>query len=322
MATPEETIDTIISNAIGIADEHTAKAEHYADYAVDLIAGSPVVVSPYPWDKEIEAVEPDIATVDSALRTYETQRDELIAILSGQLGDFFTTYYPLVNDAYDVATAWLVNTITNGGTGIPAYVEDQIWQRGRDRLITEGRRMEDQSVAGIAARGFSMPPGVLNKTIKELRVAQHAAMGEMSTSVAVEQAKIEIDNIKFAVGKAIDARLTAMGAAADYIRALAIAPETATRLADVDPSAQARMISATSDLYRARLSRDQLVMNTEIAKMGTYQSDQKLFHDVGLGKKREAVNAVVSAANVFGKTSQAALSSLNSVASLGSTSFA
>lgn len=322
MATPEETIDTIIANALDTANEHTAKVEHYADFAVDIATGgSPTFIKPYPWDTEVQAVEPDVPTVDTPTTVYETERDELIAILSGQLDDFFTKYYPLVNDAYDEATAWLVNTITNGGTGIPSAIEDQIWQRGRGRVITENKRSVAQVASGLASRGFSMPSGALNKAVKEIEVAGQASLGEMSTSVAIKQVEIEIENIKFAVEKALNARMTALGAAADYIRSLAIAPEIATKLTETDASVQARMMSATADLYRARLSRDELVMKTEVARMSNFQGDQQLFYNTFVSRVHEAVNGTMSAADAYAKTAQAALSSLNTMASTGLSSF-
>lgn len=323
MATPEEHIDNIIADSLALVDDQTSKVEHYADFAVDVAnGGAPTVVRPYQWTKEVEAVEPDVPMVDDATTVYETERDNIIALLTSQLADFFTQYYPLVNDAYDDATAWLINTITNGGTGIPADVEEQIWQRGRTRITTENKRAVSQVADGLASRGFMMPPGALNKAVKEIEYAGQQSMGDISTSIAVKQAEIEIENIKFAVETAINARLNALGAAADYIRAMAIAPEIGLKLSETDASVQARMIAATSDLYRARLTRDQLVMNTEVAKMNNFQGDQKLFYDTYVNRIQQSVNGTVAAAEVFGKTSQAALSSLNTVASMGSSSFA
>ena len=323
MATPAETVDNIIANAIELADDHVALMEHYSNFGVDIATGgAPTVINPYPWAAALEAVEPDIPTVDDPTTVYETYRDDLIGLLSGQLADFFVTYYPIANDAYDDATSWLIDTITNGGTGIPQDVEDQIWQRGRNKIINEGKRAEDQLVAGFAAKGFTLPPGVMAKGIKEIRFAQLSALGTQATDIAVKQIEIEIDNIKFAVEKALDMRIKAIQAAADYIRALAIAPELGVKLSETDASVQAKMMSATADLYRARLSRDELVMNTEIARMSNFQSDQKIFYDTYVSRVHESVQGVLKAADGFSRTAQAALSSLNSVASIASSSFA
>lgn len=320
---PGDQVDAIIANAMELADEHIALMEHYSDFGVDIATGAkPLIIRPYPWEKEVEAVEPDVPTADDPTTVYEAYRDDLIGILSGQLADFFNKYYPLVNDAYDEATAWLVNTITNGGTGLPQHIEDQIYQRARNRIIAEGNRAEDQLVTGFAARGFGLPPGVMLKGIKEIRFQQLSALGKESTDVAIRQAEIEIENIKFAVEKALDMRIKAIAAASDYIRALALAPEIATKLANVDADVQARMMSATADLYRARLARDELIMNTEVAKMGNHQSDQKIFYEILLGRSHESIQAVLKAADGFSKTAQAALASLNSVASTASSSFA
>lgn len=322
MTTPSEQIDRIIADSLELIDDQTQKVERYAEFAVAIANGGiPTIINPYTWTAELEAVEPEVPTVDDTTRIYETERDAIIALLTMQLTDFLTTYYPLVDDAYDEATAWLVNTITNGGTGIPATIEAQIWQRGRDRITTESRRTKNQIVSGFASRGFMIPSGALRRDLKQVDLAALATSGENSTNIAVKQAELEIENIKFAVEQVLNARTAALGTATDYIRALSIAPDIGMKLAETDSDVQARMMSATSDLYRARLERDRIVMSTEIAKMGNFQSDQTAFYNTYVNRIQQGVNGTISAADVFGKTSQAALSSLNTVASMGSSSF-
>jgi hypothetical protein len=308
------TVDQIIANAIATANEQVALADAAADAAIDASNGySSSGVDPIVFN--LTAVEPDVPSVVNGTQTYESQLDRLVELASSQFALFFTTYYPLAADAFDEATNWLVNTITNGGTGISAAVEEQIWQRGRDRVIAEGTRASSQIVADFAGRGFSIPPGAMAGKLKELRLTQQQANNSFSRDVAVKQAEIEIETIRFAVGKAIESRAFAMQAAADYIRAIMSAPDAAARVAVINSDVQAKMISATSDLYRARLSRDELVLKSQEANLDANVKANAIDVNAFYQGIDARVRAAVGAAGVYGNAAGAALSSLNSLVS-------
>ena len=237
------------------------------------------------------------------------------------MADFFVTYYPLATDAFDEATNWLVNTITVGGTGISPAVEDQIWQRGRDRVIADGLRVENQTLDGFAARGFSLPPGALVASLQAVRFEQLIKTQEFSRDVSIRQADIEIENLRFAVEKAIDSRMRAISAAADYIRAMMTGPDTAARVASLSADAQARMLGATADLYRARLARDELAMRVPITNASNKLQAASVTMDGFYKGIDSRVRAAGAAADVYGRVASAALSSLSSVASTSATSF-
>jgi hypothetical protein len=310
------TVDDIINNAIQIAEEQKEAASAAAGDAINASQGfSFVTVSPLGFAPL--AIEPPIPEVNEAnvTQNYEANLEKLVALLSQQLAVFFQNYYPLANDAFDEATAWLVNTITNGGTGIPAAIEAQIYQRARDRTAVEGLKAIRAANADAAALGHPLPPGALNASIQEIRLNQLGANASVSRDLAINQVAIEIENIRFAITTAIESRKSAMQAAGDYIRAIASAPNDASRVVDLVANARARMISATSDLYRARLSRDELVLRSQL-------SDQELKLRGGIGNMNgfyqgidARVRAAIGAADVYGQAAGAALSSLISVAS-------
>lgn len=308
------TVDEIIANAITIANTQTALADTAAQAAINASNGyASSVIKPLTFT--ISATEPAVPSVVNGTQTYEAQLDKLVDLMTDELANFYSTYYPLASDAFDEATNWLVNAITNGGTGISAAVEAQIWQRGRERVISEGTRTQKQIIADFAGRGFSRPSGAQAAALKELRYSQKQAINSFSRDVAVKQAEIEIENIRFAVTKALESRAFAMQAASDYIRALMSAPDAAARVAMVNSDVQAKMISATSDLYRARLSRDELILKSKEAnldaKIKGNAIDVPAFYQ-GIDAR---VRAAVGAAGVYGDAAGAALSSLNSLVS-------
>lgn len=316
----EAYVNTIISNALSTANSQTAASDAAARAASTASMGS-VSLAPPPVIFALAATEPAALAEENSVLTFEAQRDKIIALLSDELAGFFAKYYPLADDAFDEATSWLVNTITNGGTGINAAVEDQIWQRGRDRVVNDGKRAESQTLNDFASRGFSLPPGALAARLQEIRFEQLGKTQELSRDVAIEQAKIEIETLRFAIEQAIDSRMKAMDAAANYIRALMSGVDASAQVAALNSGAKARMMSATADLYRARLARDELALKIPVINQDINMRSQIINHE-GFYKGIDArVAAAGHAAEAHGKVAQAALSSLSAIAGSTNSSF-
>jgi len=322
MSEASEFIDQVITNALATATEHTGAA---ADAAEDLIRVNAGVYLTPPTSATgfiVEAKEPEIPTAADSKYDYQAERDALIALLSNQLAGFFATYYPLANDAFDEATTWLVNTITNGGTGINSAIEDAVWQRDRERHIADGARVKAEIVTGYSAKGIMLPAGSMLRKMERVDYEQAGKIGIASTSMAAKQLEIEIETIKFAIGKALESRIAAMQAAVDYIRALAVAPDAAARIAALNTDIKAKMMSAAADWYRARQNRDQMVLQSKLAELEAGIDIYKHRRTNATDNDSVKVQALAAAADVFGKTAQAALASLNSVVSSAQSTFA
>lgn len=322
MAGTEEYIDQIIENAITIANEYTDAAGETAQDVIDAADGiSSLSINGTQASTDISAVEPDIPETTDSTYTYEAQLEKLVELLSGQLAEFYTTYYPLDADAFDEATNWLINSITNGGTGINAAIEEEIWQRSRDRVIADGQRTQQQIQLGYVAKGFSLPAGAMAQELRQSLFEQTTNTGIASTEIGKAQATMEVENIRFAVEQAISARMQAMNAAADYIRSIAASPDAAAKVAALDTDVQAKMMSATSDLYRARLTRDDMVMRTEIANAQNSLTSADLLISKQQKTIDQKVQAAAEAAGVFARVAASSLSSLNTIASTATNAF-
>lgn len=306
--------DTIIQNAIAIANSEKAAADAAAASAIAASSGY-ASLTPEALAFNINAIEPSVPSITNGTQTYEAQLEKLIDLLSSQLAGFFTQYYPLAADAFDEATNYLLNSITNGGTGISPSIEAQIFGRGKDRIIADGLRVDQQIANDFAGRGFSMPPGAMAAALQESKYKQHAAVGAMARDAAIRQAEIEIDNIRFAVQLAINSRQMAMQAAADYIRAIMSSPDSAAKVAMLNSDVQAKMISATADLYRTRLARDELILRAKEISINSKLKAGSVNVDAYYKGVDARVNAAIAAAGVYGQAAGAALSSLNSVVS-------
>jgi len=318
MPTPAEQVALIISNAIAKADEYTTRTENAAEKLTDLFDATSrgYYLGTHWYTAEVKAVEPGVPDVENSVFTYEAQYEKLIARLSDELADFFVEYYPLDNDAFDDGVAWLKNTIGSGGVALSAEVEDRLWQKGRDRLVREGMRQTDTVVNGFAAKGYSFPPGLMAAQVHAINTETFGKMGDLAGTIAVKQAELYIDTLKFAVDLAVNTRLKAIAAAADYIKALMLSSDAAARIANLNSDAKAKMIAATADLYRARLTKDQLLLNAHAAKQATdtqWQSSVNMDHHHK--DMDERIRVLTGAAALYADTAKAALSSLSAIAS-------
>lgn len=86
-----------------------------------------------------------------------------------------------------------------GGTGLPAPVEDALFGRARERESAEARRAVQEAVDTWAARGFTMPPGMLARQADMVREQSRLKAAELNRDILVEAAKWEQENIRFAV---------------------------------------------------------------------------------------------------------------------------
>ena len=312
---PIAIIEEIINNAMLKADTYSERAEKMARHIFLTPVGRYFPDPSTTVGFVPSAIEPAVPEVSDTIVGYEAQLEKIVALLSDQLADFFAKYYPLAADAYDEASAWMVNQITNGGAGVNEQVAAELWQRARERIIRDGRRVENQIATGYAAKGYTIPPGAMTAKMEEARFQQLTATGEAATAIASKMFDAEVDMIKFAVDAAVKARQMAMNAAADYIRAVAGAPDSAVRTYNMKDENRARMINAAADWYRARLSRDELVLRSKIAEMdaGSRLFEEK--HRYEISTDSTQVDALGKAADVYARTASAALSSLNSIVS-------
>lgn len=86
-----------------------------------------------------------------------------------------------------------------GGTGLPPAVEDALFSRARERDSSETARAVQEAVDTWAGRNFSMPPGMLAKSVSVVREQGRLKAAETNRDILIEAAKWEIENIRFAV---------------------------------------------------------------------------------------------------------------------------
>lgn len=309
----------ILNRAIELGNEKAKKAESLGDDAITASFGaSGVNVLPTeatPAVLEPNVVIPSTATgLDQGLFSSTYQR--IIDDLSNKFAGFLTEFFPLDTSLMTSVEAWLRRAVEDGGTGVNAAVEAQIWQRDRDRITAEAASASDEAVASWAARGYPMPPGAALATVQDIQRKRVAEINAQSREVALNMFKVEIENVRFAVKTAIDYRTSAIAAAGDYIKAMALAPQLATQLATASSDAQARLISAASTFYNARINVAQLAQqkNLTITEYNLRAAMQTSQNSVNYSQLR--ANTALGVAQSLGQQASAALNSVNATAQL------
>ena len=96
-----------------------------------------------------------------------------------------------------------VRSMMEGGTGLPAAVEDALFSRARERDSAETSRAVQEAFDTWASRGFSMPPGMLAKQVNVAQEAGRLKAAETNRDILTQAAQWEIENIRFAVQQGI-----------------------------------------------------------------------------------------------------------------------
>lgn len=311
-------VQQIIDNALAVANLKAAQAEAYSGQAYLSATGS-TFIKAGKIDKESPR-EPSVyipsraSGLDTAV--FNSMYDMIINDLSDKYADWLTRYFPFNAQLMQVAEDWLLKAIRDGGTGINATVEARIWQRDRDRISAEAASTIDEATALWASKGYPMPPGAAQASIMDIQRKRNADVAAVSRDAAIKAFETEVENIKFAITTAIDYRTKVLNAAGDYIRALAVAPNIASSLATQSADAQARLISAASGYYNARINAAELaqkrnIFNADMDMKAILETQDNAIKLVGL-----RVQAATAAAESLGKQAAAALNAINATSEL------
>lgn len=191
---------------------------------------------------------PSTMSATDVMTVFDSKYLELVALLADKFTTFRATYFPDESTTYGAAEAWLAAAIANPNGGLPVAVAAQLLEDDRSRALADAARATDAVLATFAARRFPLPTGAAAAAVLQIQQkgqGEIAAAGRKLTALSVEQ-------MKFAIEKAMGLRQTAMSSAVEYIKAIASGPEMASRLVGVGYDAQSKLISSAASFYNAR----------------------------------------------------------------------
>ena len=165
-----------------------------------------------------------------------------------------------------------VREMMAGGTGLPAPIEDALFARARERLSDESRRAEQQAVDTWAARGFTLPPGMLQAQLDEVRQGERLKVAELNRDVFIEAAKWEIESIRFAVTQGIALEQAAMNLYENTVKRLFEVARFGAESQIAVFNAQVSLFNAQSGAFRVLADVYRTKLDGALAKLTAYKT--------------------------------------------------
>ena len=272
------------------------------------------------FDAEVPVPDVEIPRLaeGASLEMFDNWWNGIIDKLAGLYAGYMDRYFPNDCEYLKHAQQWICNAITQGGTGLNPVVEGQIWERDRGRILREAGRAEQEAVSMFAARGFPLPPGALNGALTRIQADTRDKLAQASRDVAIKQAELEVENVRFAVQQAIGLYGTAIGAAKDYMMAMAGSASSPVQLLPSVTDSQSRLIAAASDYYRSRIAAKELQLKAAMPNAEYQQQANSKNLDARVQSIKNSVDAAVEAAKALSVQAAALLNSLHVSSSVSS----
>ncbi len=266
-----------------------------------------------------QAAVPDVPTapyltapmsIAEATALYNSTVNEIKALLTDNFSAFINDYFGNT-DAFDSASAWLNKAITEGGTGLTPAVEQKIYDRDRDRVLAEARRTERQAVTGFSSKRYRLPPGAMMAGVANIRREAGDRLGDNSRQLAIQSMTMEIENVRFAVERALGLRTQAVQAAGDYIRVLALGPQTGAAITTSMLDVQAKAAQTLSSFYTAQVTAAELPLRARLSNAELVQRTSESNQRASIDAMSQRVQATMAAAQSLGTQAAAALNGLS-----------
>ena len=225
---------------------------------------------------ETGVVEPTVTIpisveVSDVMGTFDQKYQQLMSMLVDKFVAFQTAYFPNESLLYASAEDWLKAAI-DSPDGIPDAVRTQMLSNESDVILADAARASDAVMATFASRRFPLPPGAAAGAVLQINQKAQDSIAESARKITVAS----VENLKFAVEKALACRQIAMTSALDYIKSLMSGPDLAAKMTGMGYDAQTKLISAVTGFYGARIDASKLVKQAEQFNVSTkLQKDVK-----------------------------------------------
>jgi len=165
-----------------------------------------------------------------------------------------------------------LNARIHGGTGIAPAVEQQMWDRSRDRETQIALAREQEVLRGAEALGFPLPSGVLAGQLADARREYHDKLSGLNRDIAIQQAELEQQNARDAIQSALQLESTLLD---DCYKLEMLAFEAAKTAADnaiAAHNAGLEHFKALLDGYRTYATAYETVIKAELNKVEVFKA--------------------------------------------------
>jgi hypothetical protein len=312
-----QAIDYVLTQSWALAEEKSTALDARIDETIGAIDGylGDIDMVPAEVTTDVAVAEPNVLIPEEAAGIDTTFYDAMVTDAIDKLSNLFNTYidvyFPVNDTTLSYTETWLQTALTTGGTGIDQTLEEQFYENDRSRILRDTARQVDEATNMFAAKRFPIPPGFLNGTITRIQNASLQELSKSSREVALKQAQIEIENVRFAVEQGIKLRQIATTTAGDYIKALASSITVAQNLAVTQADAQNGLINAAANFYRARIEAKDLLLKRDKTNSDYEQEEERVEYEGDIRMIMGKVEALVAAANAVAHQAAAALNNLH-----------
>ena len=98
----------------------------------------------------------------------------------------------------------LLDWIENGGTGLDADVENDLWERTLARTEADNERAYKEAENYYSSRGYDLPPGALTGRLLEINREIVRNRTQINAEISIEQARLAQNNTQFSYTKSIE----------------------------------------------------------------------------------------------------------------------
>lgn len=160
-----------------------------------------------------------------------------------------------------------------GGTGIPDVVWEAIWAKDNDKENRAGNKQITETNEEWSSRGFQLPQGVQAAQIAEIRQELQSSSISRARDIAIQEATLEIENLKFAVQQGIALESLRGSWHQATIARLLEATKYSSELAISVFNAELSFYNAEVQMYLADLQVYQAELQAQLTELEVYKSD-------------------------------------------------
>lgn len=255
---------------------------------------------------------PPPTDLEGTMRNNYTSASAIMrAALSAELDAFLDREYPQHRAQLAVLEDRLT-TYLAGGTALTPAIEAAILARTLERTNTEGRRTSKAAWERAGQMGHTVPGAVLLAQQVDLAQVARDANVRAAVEIAIEQAKLEQQNLQFAVTTSMSLRKIAMdsalayynglvnvnGQAIEYARAIVDAIVKTYEIAAKYAEAQARIYEADTRVYEAKLRGALAVLEAYTAKVKGWEAQANV-NTAKVNAYRAQIEALQAEATIY-----------------------
>ena len=212
---------------------------------------------------------------------------------------------PYTSDLLDDLEEKLEFFLGANTTGLEAVIWQGIWERAVEREDLLAIKARDESSIEFAARGFSLPPGAQVARDQEIIQANQDMASSLSRDQAIEEARLEVENVRFAITSTIELQIALIrnhsdiqGRALDVARLTVELPQALFR-AEIDAH------NAEIAAYRVEVDVFNALLQAEITKIEIFKSEiqaQGLITEINsanIANYKAQIDAVVATFDLY-----------------------